>query len=84
MKPKKEEVAMSAEERYRFIRSEMVRNGVTNISVCRAANVSKQRLHDVLMSKAKGYRIRLVTAKMCNQPVEYFWPDTPEQFRRAA
>jgi lambda repressor-like predicted transcriptional regulator len=81
---KKEEVAMSAEERYRFIRSEMVRKGVSNVSISRAAQVSKQRVHDVLKSVRKGYRIRQVVAEKCGLPVEYLWPDTPEEFRHAA
>ena len=85
MSQKKEEViAMSAEERYRFIRSEMVRNGISNISIAREADVSKQRVFDVLKSIRKGYRIRLLIAKKCGVPVEYLWPDTPEKHRRVA
>lgn len=75
---------MSVEERYRFIRSEMVRNGVSNIAISREAKVSKQRVHDVMKCISKGYRIRLIIAQKCNVPVEYFWPDTPIEYRRAA
>lgn len=75
---------MSALERYRFIRSEMVRNGITNASVSREAKVSREYLFKVMSSQTKGYRVRLILAKNCGVPVEKFFPDTPIQYRRAA
>lgn len=75
---------MSSEEFYSFVRSELVKRRITNIALAEAAGVSRQRLHRVLSNQEKGYRIRLVVAEKCNLPVQYFWPDTPEQYRRAA
>lgn len=75
---------MSAEERYRLIRSVMVRSGVKNIEISKLAGTSKQRVHDVMMSTAKGYRIRRIIAAECGVDVEYLWPDTPFNQRRAA
>jgi len=75
---------MSARERYRFIRSEMVRRGVTNAAISREAEVSREYLFKVMSSQCKGYRVRQLLAKRCGVPVEYFWPDTPDEYRSAA
>lgn len=85
MNQKKEEVAaMSSQERYRFIRSEMVRRGVTNKLIADAAAVSRERVFHVMSGQSKGYRIRLIIAQKCEVPVEYFFPDTPDQYLREA
>lgn len=70
--------------RYRFVRSVMVRCGVKNIEISKLAGTSKQRVHDVMMSVAKGYRIRRIIAEQCGVEVEQLWPDTPESQRRSA
>ena len=75
---------MSAKERYRLIRSEMVRNGVTNASISREAKCSREYLFKVMSSQCKGYRVRQLVAEKCGVPIEHFWPDTPIEFRRAA
>lgn len=75
---------MSTQERFRFIRSAMVRNGLTYKTICDEAHVSRQRVTDVFKGKAKGYRIRLVFSKLAGIPVQEIWPDTPPQYRRAA
>lgn len=74
----------SDQERYRFIRSEMVRKGITNKLIADAASVSRERVFHVMSGQSKGYRIRLIIAEKCQVPVEYFFPDTPDQYRRAA
>jgi transcriptional regulator with XRE-family HTH domain len=85
MTQKKEEVAtMSTQERYRFIRSEMVRRGITNKEIADEAAVSRERVFHIMSGQGKGYRIRNLIAQKCEVPVEYFFPDTPEQYRRAA
>ena len=85
MTQKKEEVAtMSAQERYRFIRSELVRRGITNKSISDEADVSREYVFMVLSGQRKGYRVRLLVAQKCQIPVETFWPDTPIQYREAA
>jgi hypothetical protein len=85
MNQKKEEVVtMSAQERYRFIRSEMVRRGITNKLIADAAEVSRERVFHVMKGQSKGYRIRLILAQKCQVPVEYFFPDTPSQYLEAA
>ena len=75
---------MSAQERYRFIRSEMVRRGVTNKLIADKAEVSRERVFHVMSGQGKGYRIRRIIAQECQVPVEYFFPDTPIQYREAA
>ncbi len=75
---------MSSEDFYSFVRGVLVSKKITNIALARAAKVSRQRLDRVLRNQEKGYRIRLVVAKQTGLPVEYFWPDTPEQYRVAA
>lgn len=75
---------MSSQERYRFIRSEFVRRGITNKSICEATGVSRERVSKVMRGEAKGYRIRLIIAQKCQLPVEVIWPDTPIQYREAA
>jgi|GEM_PF-1474383 len=75
---------MSDQERFRLIRSEMVRNGLTYKSICDVAKVSRQRVTDVFKGRVKGYRIRLVFVELCGLPIEKIWPDTPPQYRRAA
>jgi lambda repressor-like predicted transcriptional regulator len=85
MTGKKEEVlTMSAKERYRFIRSEMVRRGITNADISRAAEVSREYVFMVMSSQCKGYRVRQILSAKCGVPVEYLWPDTPVEYRRAA
>lgn len=75
---------MSPQEHYRFIRSQLARNGVTNAAISREAKVSRQFVFDVFKGKSKGYRVRQITAKLCNTTVETIWPDTPTEYRRAA
>lgn len=85
MKQKKEEITtMSDLERFRLIRSEMVRNGLTYQQICDEAQVSRQRVTQVFKGHAKGYRIRNVFTKLCGIPVTKLWPDTPPQYREAA
>ncbi len=55
MTQKKEEVAaMSAQERYRLIRSEMVLRGITNKSIADEAGVSREYVFMVLSGQRKG------------------------------
>ncbi len=75
---------MSDLERFRLIRSEMVRNGLTYQQICDEAQVSRQRVTQVFKGAAKGYRIRLVFTRLCGIPVTTLWPDTPPQYREAA
>lgn len=75
---------MSDQDRFRLIRSHMVRNGITYKAICDVAQVSRQRVMDVFKGYAKGYRIRLVVADLCAVPVEDIWPDTPPQYKEAA
>lgn len=75
---------MSAQERYRFIRSEMVRRGVTNAAISREASVSREYVFMVMSGQRKGYRVRQLVAQKCGIPIETFWPDTPTEYRRAA
>lgn len=70
MKQKKTEVdTMSKQERYRFIRSEMVRRGITNKSISDEAEVSREYVFMVLNGDRKGYRVRLLVAQKCQLPV---------------
>lgn len=75
---------MSSQERYRFIRSEMVRRGITNKSISDEAAVSREYLFMVLKGERKGYRVRLLVAQKCEVPVNYFFPDTPAEYLEAA
>src|SRR6266702_4390405 len=84
MTQKKEEVAaMSAQERYRLIRSEMVLRGITNKSIADEAGVSREYVFMVLSGQRKGYRVRLIVAQKCQIPVQTFFPDTPPQYLEA-
>lgn len=74
----------ASEERYRFIRSEMVRRGITNKLIADAAEVSRERVFHVMSGQSKGYRIRQILAEKCQVPIEYFFPDTPPEYREAA
>ena len=85
MNEKKQEVsAMSAKERYLYIRSVMVRSGVTNAAISREADVSREYVFMVMSSQRKGYRVRQLIAQRCSKPIEDLWPDTPEEYRTAA
>ena len=85
MTEKNEEVTtMSAQERYRFIRSKMILQGVTNKAIADAAAVSREYVFMVLKGERKGYRVRLLVAEKCHLPVQSLFPDTPDQYRRAA
>lgn len=75
---------MSAKERYRLIRSEMVRRGITNKEIADAGSVSREYVFMVLSGQRKGYRVRLLVAQKCELPVQDLWPDTPPQYREAA
>lgn len=75
---------MSSQERYRYIRSEMVRRGITNKSIADEAEVSREYVFMVLSGQRKGYRIRLIVAEKCQIPVQTFFPDTPPQYLEAA
>lgn len=75
---------MTQQEHYRYIRSEMVRRGITNAAISKEADVSREYVFMVLSGQRKGYRVRLLVAEKCGVPVETFWPDTPKEHRRAA
>lgn len=75
---------MSAEERYRFIRSKMILNGITNKAIADAAAVSREYVFMVLRGDRKGYRVRLLVAQKCQLPVQALFPDTPVQYLEAA
>lgn len=75
---------MSQQERYRFRRSVMVGKGVSNASIARKGNVSREYVFMVLTDQRKGYRIRQIVAAECGVPVEALFPDTPPAQRRAA
>lgn len=75
---------MSPKERYRYIRQLLVGNDLTNAEIARLASVSRQRVYKVMRGIDPGYRIRCIIAQSVNVPVENIWPDTPEEYRRAA
>ena len=75
---------MTKQERFRFIRAQMVRAGVTNAQIARDEQVSTVFVYYVLSEKRTGYRIRRAIAKAVKVPVEQLWPDTPPEYRRAA
>lgn len=75
---------MSAQERYRYIRSVMVRNGITNKLISDEASVSREYVFMVLSGQRKGYRVRLLVAEKCAVPVLQLFPDTPPQYLEAA
>jgi hypothetical protein len=75
--------AMTAIERFRFIRSLMVAVGVTNAQIARAENVRPEYIYYVLKGLRTGYRIRRAISKAVKQPVQSLWPDTPERQLKA-
>lgn len=75
---------MTDKERFRHIRAEMVRAGVSNAQIAREEQVSTEYVYYVLAQKRFGYRIRRAIARAVNVPVENLWPDTPPEQRRAA
>ena len=80
MSQKKEVIEMTQKERYRYIRSLMVRQGVTNVEVAKEANVSREYVYFVMTGQRTGYRIRRVLAEMIGLDVTDIWPEQ----RRAA
>jgi transcriptional regulator with XRE-family HTH domain len=84
MTQKKEVTAMTVKERYRYIRSLMVLNNVTNAEIAEEAKVSREYVYYVMSGQRTGYRLRRVIAEKCGVQVEAIFPDTPEQQRRAA
>lgn len=66
---------MSAEERYRLIRSHMVRINLTNVSICREAKVSREYLFQVMKGYKKGYRVRQLLADRIGVSVGALFPD---------
>lgn len=75
---------MTTKDQYLKIRSEMVRNGVTNRQIAKQEGVRENYVYMILAGQRTGYRIRRAIAKAVNQPVEVLWPDTPLQYREAA
>lgn len=67
-----------------LIRAVMTANKVTNASIAKQKKVTPEYVSNVVTGKRTGYRIRMAIAARCHVPVEYLWPDTPEEYRRAA
>lgn len=67
-----------------LIRALMSANRVTNAAIAREEKVSREYVSFVVTGQRTGYRIRRAIAKRCHVPVEYLWPDTPFNQRRAA
>ena len=74
----------TSQDRFREIRAEMVKKGVSNAQIARDEKVSPVFVYYVLSGKRAGYRIRRAIAKAVDLPVEKLWPDTPLEQRRAA
>lgn len=75
---------MTAQERFREVRSHMVRCGITNRQIAAQEGVRENYVYMVLAGERTGYRIRRAIAKAVGLPVEVLWPDTPVEQRRAA
>lgn len=73
-----------AQERYRFIRSEMMLAGITNEMIADKEQVTPIYVTYVITERRKGYRIRRAIAAACNKAVADLWPDTPPEHREAA
>jgi len=72
-------------QRYRAIRSEMAKYGVTNREIARICGVRENYIYMVMIGERTGYeKIRPVIARMCKTTIEALWPDTPLQYREAA
>lgn len=67
-----------------LIRAVMTANQVTNASIAKQEQVTPEYVSNVVTGERTGYRIRRAIAARCQVPVEYLWPDTPEEYRRAA
>lgn len=72
---------MTTDERYRFIRSCMVAEGVTIAQIARDEKVRIEYVYYVLKCQRTGYRIRRAIAKAVKKSVQVLWPDTPEDQR---
>lgn len=68
---------MTAKDRFRFVRSHMVRCGVTNRQIADQEGVRENYVYMVLAGERTGYRIRRAIAAAVGLPVEVLWPDTP-------
>ena len=76
---------MSPAEAQRLrVRSEMVRNGLTNRRIAQECGVRENYVYMILIGERTGYRIRRKIAELCQLPVESLWPDTPPDQRLAA
>lgn len=67
-----------------LIRALMSANKVTNVAIAEEESVCREYVSYVINGERKGYRIRRAIARKCHVPVEYLWPDTPVNQRRAA
>jgi len=71
---------MTQQERYRHIRSLMVAKGVTNVDIAKEAEVSRQRVYNVMIGRSTGERIRGIIAETTGVKTTDIWPEQ----RRAA
>lgn len=67
-----------------LIRALMAANKVTNASIAKEEKVTPEYVSYVITGQRTGYRIRRAIARRCNVTVEFIWPDTPIEYRRAA
>jgi uncharacterized protein YggE len=75
---------MTKEERFREVKAAMARAGIKNVDIALKEDVTPNYVYLVLSEQRTGYRIRRAIAREVGHPVEYFWPDTPLEYRRAA
>jgi lambda repressor-like predicted transcriptional regulator len=80
MSQKKEVAEMTQKERYRYIRSLMVREGITNAEIAERAKCRREYVYLVMTEQRKGYRIRRVIAEAVGLKENDIWPEQ----RRAA
>ena len=71
-------------ERPRYRQALMLAAGKTYDDLATAANKSQVYIGLIINDQRTGYTIRPIIAKILGFRVEDLWPDTPEQYRRAA
>lgn len=75
---------MTIEERQKAIKKGLIDNNKTLTGIARSAGLRREYFHLIINGQRTGYKYRAVIADACGLPFDYLWPDTPQQYRRAA
>lgn len=63
----------------RFIKSELILAGVTQMDISRKSGIHPVSINDVISGKRRTQHVREAIASAINKDVSYLWPEQPEE-----